>query len=63
MDNAGEICKLQECSQSADWKLNLEFEFTAIDTPQQDHLAELGFAVLSNKARTLMTAAHVQFAM
>jgi hypothetical protein len=54
-------CKFQECSQRADWKLNLEFEFTARDTPQQNHLVKLGFAVLPNKARTLMKAAHVPF--
>ena len=59
MDNAGENRKFQERSGSADWKLNLQFEYTARETPQQNHLAELGFAVLANKARTLMTAAFV----
>ena len=38
---------------------NSQFEYTARDTPQQNHLAELGFAVLSNRAPTLMTAANV----
>ena len=41
MDNAGENRKFQSRSASADWKLNLEFEYTARDTPQQNHLAEL----------------------
>jgi hypothetical protein len=63
MDNAGENRKFQEHSQSADWKLNLEFGSTARDMQQQNHLAESGFAVLSNKARTLMMAAHLPFAM
>ena len=61
MDNAGENRKLQARCCSVDWKLNMEFEFTARDTPQQNHLAELGFAVLANKTRTLMTAANIPF--
>jgi hypothetical protein len=48
LDNAGENKLLQQRSQSADWKLNMKFEFTACDTPQQNHLAELGFAYLAN---------------
>jgi hypothetical protein len=54
LDNAGENKKLKECSKSADWKLDIEYEFTAQDTPQQNHLAELGFAVLANHRRALM---------
>ena len=46
-DNAGENVKLQKRSDSAAWKLNLTFEFTARDTPQQNHLAELAFATES----------------
>jgi hypothetical protein len=37
LDNAGENTKLKECSESADWKLDIEYEFTAQDTPQQNH--------------------------
>jgi hypothetical protein len=50
---------LQQRSQSADWKLNIKFEFTARDTPQQNHLAELGFAHLANDGRALMARANV----
>jgi hypothetical protein len=50
---------LQQRSQSADWKLNIKFEFTARDTPQQNHLAELGFAHLANYGRALMARANV----
>ena len=46
----GENIKLQARSQSADWKLNITYEYTARDTPQQNHLAEVGFALLANKA-------------
>jgi hypothetical protein len=50
---------LQQRSQSADWKLNIKFEFTARDTPQQNHHAELGFAHLANYGRALMARANV----
>jgi hypothetical protein len=59
LDNAGENKLLQQRSQSADWKLNVNFEFTARDTPQQNHLAELGFAHLANYGRALMARANV----
>jgi hypothetical protein len=59
LDNAGENELLKARAQSKDWKLNLTFEFTARDTPQQNHLAELGFASLANKGRALMARANV----
>jgi hypothetical protein len=59
LDNAGENKKLKEHSESANWKLDIEYEFTAWDTPQQNHLAELGFAVLANCRRALMHHANV----
>jgi hypothetical protein len=39
LDNAGENKKLKECSKSANWKLDIEYKFTAWDTPEQNHLA------------------------
>jgi hypothetical protein len=39
--------------------LPIEFEFTARDTPQQNHLAEVGFATLANKGRAIMYHANV----
>jgi hypothetical protein len=59
LDNAGENTKLQERAESAAWKLAAQFEYTARDTPQQNHLAELGFAILGNKGRACMVAANV----
>lgn len=59
LDNAGENKGLQSRSISSDWKLNIEYEFTASDTPQQNHLAELGFAVLANRGRAMMYAANI----
>ena len=35
LDNAGENKKLQQRAESADWKLDINVEFTARNTPQQ----------------------------
>jgi hypothetical protein len=59
LDNAGENTKLQKRTESAAWKLGVQFEYTATDTPQQNHLAELGFTILGNKGRACMVAANV----
>jgi hypothetical protein len=59
LDDAGENKLLEQRSQSADWKLNITFESTARDTPQQNHLAELGFTHLANYSRALMARANV----
>jgi hypothetical protein len=59
LDNAGENKLLQQRSQSADWKLNITYEFTARESPQQNHLAELGFTHLANYGRALMARANV----
>lgn len=58
-DNAGENKSLQQTAQGARWKLNLKFEFTAANTPQQNSLVEVGFATITNRGRALMMAAHV----
>jgi hypothetical protein len=63
LDNAGENKKLKARSNSADWKLNIDFEFTARDTLQQNHLAELAFAVLANRGRATMHAANAPLEM
>ena len=59
LDNAGENTKLQKRCDSEAWKLAIDFEFTARDTPQQNHLAELGFAVLANRGRAIMHRANI----
>eukprot|EP00957_Ditylum_brightwellii_P031781 2410183-Ditylum_brightwellii.AAC.1 len=58
-DNAGENLLLQKQANSAAWKLNIKFEYTARDTPQQNSLAEVGLAILSNRGRAMMIAANV----
>jgi hypothetical protein len=52
LDNAGENKMLQQRCEGVDWKLDINFKFTARDTPQQNHLAELGFAVLANRGQS-----------
>ena len=59
LDNAGENKKLQERAESSAWKLGLIWEFTARDTPQQNSLAEVGFALLASQGRAMMAAAHI----
>jgi hypothetical protein len=53
-DNAGENNKLKDRLLSKDWKKNIKFEFTARNTPQQNHLAEIGFTILFSRARAIM---------
>ena len=58
-DNAGENLALQQTCLSKDWKLTVDFEFTARDTPQHNYLVERGFPVIAAKAKAMMTAANV----
>ena len=62
-DNAGENKKLKDRLQSKDWKLDIDFEFTARNTPQQNHLAEIGFTILFNRARAMMHRANIPLDM
>jgi hypothetical protein len=47
--------------KSAEWQglSNIQFEYTARNTPQQNHLAELALAHIANSGRALMVRAHV----
>ena len=63
LDNVGENVKLQERCDSAAWKLGIQFEFTAHDTPQQNHLAELAFTVIANRGRAMMHEANLPLNM
>jgi hypothetical protein len=60
-DNAGENKLLQNRSNSAAWKLGIKFEYTARDTPQQNHLVELAFATVINKSRAMMASANIPY--
>ena len=59
MDNAGKNKGLEQCMNGAAWKLDIDVEYTARDTPQQNHLAELSLAKIASKGQALMASANV----
>ena len=63
LDDGGENKALQKRALSEAWKLDIEFEFTGRDTPQRNHLAELGFAILANRGRAILGRANVPYAL
>ena len=62
LENAGENQMFKNRSESSDWKINVKFEFTGRATPQCNHLAELGFAVIANHGHAMMHRANVPLA-
>ena len=60
-DNARENIKLEDRLGSADWKLNIEFEYTARDTPQQNSHAEVGITTLLLRSKAMMIGANIAF--
>eukprot|EP00957_Ditylum_brightwellii_P002720 209034-Ditylum_brightwellii.AAC.1 len=62
-NNTGKNRSLEKKAQISDWQFAITFEYTTRDTPQQNHLAELGFAVLAACGCTLMHRAKVPKAM
>jgi hypothetical protein len=54
MDNAGDNKLLQQRCESKDWQFAMKYEYTGRYTTQHNHMAELGFASLRNKGRSLM---------
>ena len=62
-DNAGENKKLEGHCKSVAWKLNVDFEWTAHTTPQQNSLVEVGFTTIGNLGREMMIAANISYAM
>jgi hypothetical protein len=59
LDNAGENKELVKKLNSKKWKLYPKIEWTARDTPQQNHLVEVGFATLYGRGRALMIEAKI----
>ena len=60
-DNAGENIKMEDRLGSADWKLTVEFEYTARDTPQQNSHAEVGITTLLLRSKAMMIGANIAF--
>lgn len=63
MDNAGENKSLIAHANGADWKLNVDPEYTACNTPQQNWLAEIKFTHLALCGCAMMAAANVPMAV
>ena len=59
LDNAGENKSLIKRANGSNWKLNLEPEYTARNTPQHNHLAELAFASCYNHGRAMVHATNL----
>ena len=59
MDNGGENIALEKRLKSSDWQLHPIVEYTAKDTPQHNHLAEVSFSTLSNRFRAMMHRANI----
>jgi hypothetical protein len=59
LDNAGENKKLIERLRSSDWKMNPVVEYTPRDTPQYNHLVEVGFPTIRKQATALMNEANI----
>ena len=62
-DNCGENVKLEKRCNGVEWKLNLTFEYTARDTPQQNSLVEVGFTTIGNCGRAMMISANISYEM
>ena len=59
MDNAGKTKKLVKQLNSQNWKRYPKIECATMDTPQHNHLVEVGFATLHGWDRALMVEAKV----
>jgi hypothetical protein len=59
MDNGGENKALVKRLNSKDWKMYPTVEYTARDTPQHNHMVEVGFATLYGRGRAMMKAANI----
>ena len=55
-DNVGENLKLAKWMGCADWKMKTKVEYTARGTPQQNHMAELGFTAIAARSRAAMNS-------
>ena len=58
-DNAGENIALEQRSSSAIRQLNIDFECTALDTPQENSYVEVGFVTIMKRGNAMMIAANL----
>jgi hypothetical protein len=50
---------LKNCVASVDWKLSIEFEFTARITPQQNSIGETAFYMIACRGRAVLHQANI----
>ena len=60
-DNAGKNKTTEKLANSAQWKLSIQLEHTARNTPQQNSPVETGFARVLNKSKTLLIDSNVPY--
>ena len=60
---AGENVTLKTRSDSTDWKLGINFEFTARITPQQKCPVEVGFMTVGRRGWAMMIATNIPYAL
>ena len=58
-DNAGKNLKLAKIMGNAEWNVKTKIKYTAKGTPQQNHLAELGFTTITARTRATMNRANI----
>ena len=59
MDNAGKNKLLEQTMNGTEWQLNITPKYTARNSPQQNHLAEIAIATIMNRARAMLIASAV----
>lgn len=59
MDNAGENKLLEAETNGPKWKLNIDFEYTAANTPEQNSVVEKKFHILTDMGRAMMNGANL----
>ena len=60
-ENAGKKTLFEKQSNSSEWKLSLDFEYTTRDTPQQNSLAGVIFVMIGNCGYVMMIYANILF--
>ena len=62
-NNAGKNKKLKGRCKNLNWKLGIDFKWTAHATLQQNSLVEVGFTTIGNRGRSMMIAANISYTM
>ena len=58
-NNVGDNFKLEQVENGKYWKMDINFEYTGVETPQKNHLEELVSTMLGARGRTLIYQTNV----